>query len=78
MTNDKVNKKDVPLALKLAKAAFDNSSKDEDIVQVYARALFENGQKEEAIKYQKVAIELCQDKEKKDEFQKALEEYQKK
>ena len=78
MTNDKINKKDMPLALNLAKAAYDNSSKDEDIVQVYAKALFENGQKEEAIKYQKIAIEMCKDKEKKDEFQKDLEEYQKK
>jgi thiol-disulfide isomerase/thioredoxin len=79
LTNEKLKKRDIPLALKLAKAAYENSdAKDEDIVQVYARALFENGQKDEAIKYQKIAIDLCKEKDKKQEFEKVLEDYQKK
>ncbi|MEM0173778.1 MAG: TlpA disulfide reductase family protein [Sulfolobaceae archaeon] len=79
LTNEKLKKRDIPLALKLAKSAYENSdAKDEDIVQVYARALFENGQKEDAVKYQKIAVDLCKDKDKKQGFEKVLEEYQKK
>ncbi len=79
MTNEKLNKRYIPLALNLARSAYENSSKnDEDIIQIYARALFENGQKEEAIKYQRAAIEICKDNDKKREFEKTLQQYQEK
>lgn len=79
LTNEKVPQRDKPVALKLAQIAYDNGgSTNEDMVQIYARALFENGKKDEAIKYQKMAIDLCKDKEKKTEFENTLKEFQNK
>lgn len=79
LSNEKVPQRDKPIALKLAQIAYDNGgSTNEDMVQIYARALFENGKKDEAIKYQKMAIELCKDKDKKAEFESTLKEFQSK
>jgi thiol-disulfide isomerase/thioredoxin len=79
LTNEKVPQRDKPVALKLAQIAYDNGgSTNADMVQIYARALFDNGKKDEAIKYQKMAIDLCTDKEKKAEFENTLKEFQSK
>ncbi|MCX7872390.1 MAG: TlpA family protein disulfide reductase [Verrucomicrobiae bacterium] len=79
LTNEKVPQRDKPIALKLAQIAYDNGgSTNEDMVQIYARALFENGKKDDAVKFQKIAIDLCKDKDKKNEFETTLKEFQNK
>lgn len=79
LTDSRIKKRNVPLAVKLAEAAF-NASKGEDpaILDTYARALAESGRLEEAIAYQKKAIELTSDKEHKTELEQTLQAYIKK
>ncbi len=77
LTDTKVTKRDLPLALKLAKAAYD-ASKGEDaaIVDTYARALFDNGKIAEAVDYQQKAINLCEDEGMKEELRATLKRYE--
>lgn len=76
LTNEKITNRDVPLALKLAKSAYQYvGATNEDIVHIYAKALFSSGNKGEAIKYQKIAMDMCQESSKKAEFEKTLNEY---
>lgn len=65
LTDKNIVKRDLSLALKMAKAAHDASEgKDAAISDTYARALFDNGKVDEAIKFQKKAIEIAADKNK--------------
>ena len=62
-----------------AQAAVDASEgKDASILDTHARALFDTGKTAEAIKQQKRAVELCDDKDKKRELEATLKEYQRK
>lgn len=63
LADETIVKRDLPLALKVAKSAYDGcEGKDVMVVDTYARALFDNGQTDEAIKFQKKALELAADK----------------
>ncbi|MEI6971879.1 MAG: redoxin family protein [bacterium] len=58
LTDERIVKRDLLLALKIAKAALDASDgKNTAILDTYARALFDNGRTGEAVKFQKNAIE---------------------
>ena len=77
LTDEKIKNRNLPLAMKFARAAFTASEgKDANILDTYARALFDTGKVSEAIEQQKRAIELCDDKEKKAELKHTLQRYQ--
>jgi thiol-disulfide isomerase/thioredoxin len=77
LTDERIKTRNLKLALKFAKAANDaGEGKNPGILDTYARALFDNGQKAEAVKMQKKAIELCDDKEQKAELERTLKGYQ--
>jgi tetratricopeptide (TPR) repeat protein len=77
LTDERIKERNLKLALKFAKSAFDASSgKDPNVVDTYARALFDNGNAAEAVRQQQRAIELTDDKDKKAELQETLKQYQ--
>jgi thiol-disulfide isomerase/thioredoxin len=79
LTDQKIKKRDLPLALKLARAAYDASEgKEAAIVDTYARAMFDNGKMDEAIQLQKKAVELCKDDTQRAVLEKNLKEFQEK
>lgn len=80
LTDDSVQKRDLPLALKLAQSAYDVSEgQDAAITDTYARALFDNGKFDDAVKYQKKAVALAKDnKDMQEELEKSLKRYQEK
>jgi len=79
MTDEGIAKRDLELAMRVAKAAFDAcEGKEAHIVDTYARALFDTGKAEDAIKWQKKAVELCQDDNLKSELEETLKRYEKK
>jgi hypothetical protein len=60
LTDKRVKHRDIPFALKVAKAACEgNDYKSCQMVSIYARALSEAGQPAEAVARQKQAIELA-------------------
>ena len=72
----RIKKRNLELALKLAKTAIDNGGdKDSAIVDTYARALFDSGKVEEAIVQQQKAVELCTDEDQKSDLQATLKKY---
>lgn len=78
LTDERIEKKDPRLALRFAQAAFDASKGQEsDVVDTYARALYDNGKFSDAVKQQKRAIELCNDRVRMPEMEAALKKYQK-
>ncbi|MBI3877432.1 MAG: redoxin domain-containing protein [Verrucomicrobia bacterium] len=78
LTEEKVQHRDLALAMRVAKAAYVASEgKDASIVDTYARAHFDTGKKEYAIKLQKQAIELCKDAKMKADLEETLARYQK-
>ncbi len=77
LTHPRIKNRDIDLAAKAAKAAYDASEgKDASIVDTYARALFVQDKVQEAIVHQKKAIELCDDPDLKAKLARTLEEYQ--
>lgn len=77
LTDEKIKNRNLKLATKFAKAAFDASEgKDPGVLDTYARALFDTGKVAEAVKQQKKAIELTDDREKKAELEETLKRYQ--
>lgn len=77
MTHPQVVQRDLDLAMKAAEKAMKGSEKkDPAIIDTYARALFMKGKKDEAIKWQKKAIELCEDDAMKSQLEEALKEYE--
>ncbi|MCX8108939.1 MAG: redoxin domain-containing protein [Verrucomicrobiae bacterium] len=79
LTDSRIKKRNLPLAMKLAKAAFDASEgKDPAILDTYARALADSGRIEEAIIHQRKAIELVSDQDYKTELEQTLQAYLKK
>lgn len=78
LTDEKIKTRNLKLAMKMAKAAFDTSEgKDASIIDTYARALFDTGKVAEAVTQQKRAIELNEDVDRKFEFEATLKRYQK-
>lgn len=79
LTDEGIAKRDMDLAMKAAKAAYDAcEGKEAAIVDTYARAFFDTGKTEEAIKLQKKALELCNDDNLKSELEETLKRYEKK
>ncbi|MEW6302430.1 MAG: redoxin domain-containing protein [Verrucomicrobiota bacterium] len=71
--------RDKSLALEAAKAANDaTGGKSADIIDTYALALFENGNAAEAVKWQKQAVALCDDKEMLAKLKERLAKYEQK
>jgi hypothetical protein len=78
LTEDGIKKRDLALAMRVAKAAYDASEgKNAAIVDTYARAFFDSGDKAEGIKLQKKALELAEDDNLKTELKTTLERYEK-
>jgi thiol-disulfide isomerase/thioredoxin len=76
LTNPKVKYRDVALALRTAKLAFEASGgKNGPVLDTYARALSENGRNNDAIQIQKTAIGLARDEEQRIEFEANLRKY---
>ncbi len=78
LTEEKVLHRDIPFALKVAKAAVD-ASKGEDaaILDTYARAQFDSGKVADALETQRKAVKLCKDEAMKKDLEEALEKYEK-
>jgi tetratricopeptide (TPR) repeat protein len=77
LTEGRIKKRDLPLATKLAKAAYDAcEGKEATIVDTYARALADSGRLDEAITYQKRAVDLAQDEGLKTDLAASLKKYQ--
>jgi len=77
LTESSVKRRDLPLAAKLAKAAYDAcQGQDAAIVDTYARALFDTGQTAEAITYQRKAVQLCEDESMRAELKETLNRYE--
>jgi len=78
LTDERIEKRDLVLAMRFAQAAYDASKGQEpDVVDTYARALFDNGRITDAIAHQKKAIELCNERERMAELEATLKRYQK-
>ncbi len=76
LTDENVKQRDVALATRIAKAAYDAcAGKDASVVDTYARALFDSGKVDDAIHEQKKAIELCQDDDLRKELEANLQTY---
>lgn len=74
LTSPEVKERDVPLALKIAKQACEDSDWEEaHIIDTYARALFDSGKKEEAIKFQEKAVATAEGE--KSEYEQTLAKY---
>ena len=79
LTEEGIKKRDLELAMRAAKAAYDAcEGKEAAIVDTYARAFFDTGKVDEAIKFQKKAVELCQDDNLRPELEETLKRYEKK
>jgi thiol-disulfide isomerase/thioredoxin len=77
LDDGRIKTRDLKLALKLAQAAVKAcGGQDANVVDTYARALFDNGKVNDAIEQQKKAIELCDDSNRKPEFEQTLRRYQ--
>jgi len=76
LTHPAVKDRDLDLALKAGKAAYDASQgKDPAIIDTYARALFDTGKPGEAIRLQQEAIALCKDPDMKAALEDTLDRY---
>lgn len=77
LTDGDIKKRDLALATRLAKAAYDAcEGKDASVVDTYARALFDSGKVDDAIREQQKAIQLCQDEDMRKELEANLQTYQ--
>ena len=77
LDDPRIKERDVPLALSLAKTAYDAcQGKTTAVVDTYARALFDSGKVNEAIQQQKAAIELVKEPEIRKELEATLKKYQ--
>jgi thiol-disulfide isomerase/thioredoxin len=77
LTEDSVKQRDVALATKLAKTAFDASGgQDAGITDTYARALFDSGKVADAIAIQRKAVAAAKEDELKSELTATLKKYE--
>jgi hypothetical protein len=78
LTEESVRARDLDLALRAAKAAYDAcDGKNPAIVDTYARALWDTGARKEAIEFQKKAVELVEEGDMKKQLEQTLEQYEK-
>lgn len=76
LTDERIRKRDLQLAMRFAKAAHDAcKGQDSDVLDTYARALYDNGKVEEALRQQQRAIELCNDRERMADLEANLKRY---
>ncbi|MBI5686519.1 MAG: redoxin family protein [Verrucomicrobia bacterium] len=79
LTDPRIKKRDLKLALKFAQAASDAcEGREPAVLDTLARALFANGKLQDAIAQQKKAVELSTDKEIRDGLTQTLKEYEEK
>ena len=77
LTDGKIKARDLKLAMKIARAAFDASEgKDPNVIDTYARALFDTGKVAEAVTQQRRAIQLNEDTDRKSEYEATLKRYE--
>lgn len=77
LTDERIKKRDLKLALKFAQAASDAcEGKESAVLDTLARALFANGKIQEAVTQQKKAVELSTDKEIRAGLERTLQEYE--
>ena len=78
LTDERIARRDVKLALRFAQAAFDAcKGQESDVVDTYARSLFDSGRIADAIMQQRRAIELCNDRDRMSDLEANLSRYQK-
>lgn len=76
LTNERVQHRDIPLALQIAKGACEDSKwNDPQILDTYALALFESGNVEEAVKQETKALELAKEPDMKKMFEESLAKF---
>jgi thiol-disulfide isomerase/thioredoxin len=76
LTDESIKQRDLPLALKLAKASLDASDgKTPAILDTYARALFASGKPAEGLEYQKKAVAACDDAATRSQLETTLKKY---
>lgn len=79
LKKEQLEERDVELALRAAKIAYDMSEgKHYGVADTYAWALFENGRVAEAVEIEKRALELCEDEEEKTKLRKTLKDFEEK
>jgi thiol-disulfide isomerase/thioredoxin len=79
LKEEHLEERDVELALRAAKEAYDMSEgKHYGVADTYAWALFENGRVAEAVEMEKRALELCEDEEKKAKLRETIEDFEQK
>jgi thiol-disulfide isomerase/thioredoxin len=77
LTDDSLKKRDVPMALKLAKSAYDGcDGKEPAVLDTYARALFDSGDLKNALECQRKALELATDPEIRQQIEDSLRRYE--
>lgn len=77
LTDSQVKRRDLPLALKLAKAAYDAcQGQNAAVVDTYARALFDTGEVAKAIEFQRKAVSLSEDEEIRRGLEETLQRYE--
>jgi thiol-disulfide isomerase/thioredoxin len=77
LTHPQVKFRDLSLATKAAKKAYDlTKGNDPSVTDTYARALYDSGEKAEAIKYQKEAVSKETNSQTKSQLEAALKRYQ--
>ena len=76
LTNPRLKTRDVELATRAAKAAYDRTGgKDASIIDTYARAFFVAGKVKEAVEMQQKAIAAAKDDQERKNLEKTLGEY---
>jgi peroxiredoxin len=79
MKDESIKERDLELALRAAKTAYDLSEgKVLPVVDTYAWALFENGRVAEAIEMEKQALRVCEDEEQRAEVRRTLQLFEQK
>lgn len=77
LTDDQIQDRDIPLALKLAKAAVDASkAKEPSALDTYARALFDSGNAREAAAWQRKAVAAATSDEMRGDLEASLKKYE--
>jgi thiol-disulfide isomerase/thioredoxin len=77
LTDERIQHRDLDLALHLARAALDSSGgTNASVLDTYARALFDTGKVHEAIEYQKKAIAAADDEELRKMLREVLDRYE--
>jgi peroxiredoxin len=79
LTDKRIKERDLGLAMKLAKAAYQASEgKQAHIVDTYARALFDSGDIQEAIRCQEKAVALAKEPDLRKQLEEVLQQYRQK